>query len=119
MAQTGLKSGFERLSPRLKFSTTYQGPFKTFFRGGYLFLFAPKFSANHLSSSKTNLDGSHTQTWCKHIDEDDNYSRSSDEHSPNHVRVWGTLTNSKEFAEAWQCEAGSPMNPVHDKCEMW
>ncbi|CAB3388789.1 Hypothetical predicted protein [Cloeon dipterum] len=41
-----------------------------------------------------------------------------DVHSPGRVRVLGTLSNTKEFAEAWNCPAGSKMNPA-DKCVVW
>lgn len=42
----------------------------------------------------------------------------NDEHSPSTARVLGSLRNSPDFAEVWNCPAGSPMNPTQ-KCTMW
>lgn len=39
-------------------------------------------------------------------------------HSPGFVRVLGPLSNSKDFAQAYNCPPGSPMNPTN-KCSVW
>ncbi|KAG7188439.1 hypothetical protein KM043_008081 [Ampulex compressa] len=39
-------------------------------------------------------------------------------HSPGKFRVIGTLSNSKDFAEVYECPLGTPMNPII-KCSVW
>jgi predicted metalloendopeptidase len=42
----------------------------------------------------------------------------TDVHSPARVRIHGPIQNSPDFAKAFNCPSGSPMNPVK-KCEVW
>ncbi|XP_025083321.1 endothelin-converting enzyme homolog isoform X1 [Pomacea canaliculata] len=59
------------------------------------------------------------QVWCSSSTKEANHLQIvKDPHSPAKFRVIGTLSNSKDFAEHWNCAAGSSMNPVK-KCEVW
>jgi predicted metalloendopeptidase len=59
------------------------------------------------------------QTWCsKTTPEEERKRVVIDPHSPARFRVEGPVSNSKDFAQAFGCEQGTPMNPA-DKCEVW
>ncbi|XP_011861287.1 PREDICTED: neprilysin-like [Vollenhovia emeryi] len=45
-------------------------------------------------------------------------SAKSDEHSTGRLRVIGSVSNSQDFAEAYNCPVGSAMNP-EKKCHIW
>jgi neprilysin len=60
------------------------------------------------------------QIWCETISADELESQIEfDEHSPNNVRVIGSLQNSQEFSRAFECPVGSRMNPSDNKCKVW
>lgn len=61
----------------------------------------------------------YAQIWCGTMRPEDaiNKIRSS-VHSPGVIRVIGPLSNSKDFARAYNCPLGSPMNPLN-KCNVW
>ncbi len=59
------------------------------------------------------------QTWCTKASAE--YLRqqvTTDPHTPAMFRVLGPLSNLREFAEAFECESGTPMNPK-EKCVVW
>ncbi|XP_072019295.1 neprilysin-1-like [Amphiura filiformis] len=59
------------------------------------------------------------QIWCGlNRDEDLMYLVMVDTHPPSKYRVLGTVSNSYDFSEAFQCRPGSAMNPVK-KCTVW
>ncbi|XP_053136999.1 endothelin-converting enzyme 1 isoform X2 [Hemicordylus capensis] len=59
------------------------------------------------------------QVWCSvRTPESSHEGLVTDPHSPSRFRVIGTVSNSKEFSEHFQCRPGAPMNPLR-KCEVW
>lgn len=59
------------------------------------------------------------QSWCANIREQVAIVRlDSDSHSPDKFRVLGSLSNSEDFAAAFDCSPGSKMNP-RNKCHIW
>ncbi|XP_020278507.1 neprilysin-like isoform X2 [Pseudomyrmex gracilis] len=58
--------------------------------------------------------------WCESVNPIVNevMLASGDEHSRNRLRIIGSLSNSEDFARAYNCPIGSPMNPKK-KCNIW
>ncbi|XP_001602853.1 neprilysin-1 [Nasonia vitripennis] len=61
----------------------------------------------------------YAQIWCGSMRPEDALTKiRSSVHSPGPVRVLGPLSNSEDFARAYNCPKGSPMNPTR-KCNVW
>uniref|UniRef100_T1ISE4 M13 family peptidase n=1 Tax=Strigamia maritima TaxID=126957 RepID=T1ISE4_STRMM len=61
----------------------------------------------------------YAQIWCGSMRPEDALSKiRSSVHSPGPIRVLGPLSNSEDFAKAYDCPAASRMNPPH-KCSVW
>ena len=60
------------------------------------------------------------QLWCESIPDKDTLKSIAeyDVHSTARLRVIGSMSNSEDFAKAFKCPVGSPMNP-EDKCNIW
>jgi len=59
------------------------------------------------------------QTWCSlATPEIERVLVTVDPHSPPKFRVNGPLSNYSQFAQTFQCAAGTPMRPA-DACEVW
>lgn len=59
------------------------------------------------------------QNWCESSTKESLLQEVlGDPHSPHMFRVFGSLTNSKEFAQVFNCPLNSPMNPK-SKCTFW
>ncbi|KAK6738800.1 hypothetical protein RB195_020728 [Necator americanus] len=58
-------------------------------------------------------------SWCGHTTHDHMINLLlTDPHSPDRFRVNQVLANQPEFAAAYQCDVGTPMNPV-ERCAVW
>ncbi|KJH42925.1 peptidase family M13 [Dictyocaulus viviparus] len=61
----------------------------------------------------------YAQIWCGTMNDKEAVRKlRTSEHSPGPIRVKGPLSNSIDFATAFNCPAGSPMNPLQ-KCRVW
>ncbi|PIC47746.1 hypothetical protein B9Z55_006986 [Caenorhabditis nigoni] len=61
----------------------------------------------------------YAQIWCGTMNDKEAIRKlRTSEHSPGPIRVKGPLSNSYDFAKAYNCAPGSRMNP-HDKCRVW
>ncbi|KAF7992746.1 hypothetical protein HCN44_005090 [Aphidius gifuensis] len=61
----------------------------------------------------------YAQIWCGSMTPEDALTKiRSSVHSPGPFRVLGALSNSEDFAKAYNCSLGSKMNPTH-KCSVW
>ncbi|KIH67030.1 hypothetical protein ANCDUO_02646 [Ancylostoma duodenale] len=57
--------------------------------------------------------------WCAHVRNDQMITLLvSDNHSPSRDRVNQVLANQPEFAAAFHCNVGTPMNPT-ERCAVW
>ncbi|EDW29684.1 GL14909 [Drosophila persimilis] len=61
----------------------------------------------------------YAQIWCGSMRPEDALTKiRSSVHSPGFVRVLGPLSNSRDFARAYNCPLGCNMNP-EEKCSVW
>ncbi|XP_017870344.1 PREDICTED: neprilysin-2 isoform X2 [Drosophila arizonae] len=61
----------------------------------------------------------YAQIWCGSMRPEDALTKiRSSVHSPGFVRVLGPLSNSRDFANAYNCAVGTTMNPAK-KCSVW
>ncbi|GJN91329.1 hypothetical protein Rhopal_004350-T1 [Rhodotorula paludigena] len=62
----------------------------------------------------------YAQGWAMNISPGESQRRIAvDPHSPAKFRVIGPLSNNADFAEAFNCPVGSPMNRGQARCELW
>ncbi|XP_063385376.1 endothelin-converting enzyme 1 isoform X1 [Cydia fagiglandana] len=72
----------------------------------------PKLPGFEHMSSEQLFFLSYGNLWCGVSTKESLEDELSDEHSPQALRARGALQNSADFARAWRCRRGSPMNPA-------
>ncbi|KIH67367.1 hypothetical protein ANCDUO_02304 [Ancylostoma duodenale] len=61
----------------------------------------------------------YVQVWCESIAKAAKFQQVlTDTHSPPPYRVNQALANQPEFAAAFHCDVGTPMNPI-ERCTVW
>nr|CAH8820357.1 unnamed protein product [Trichobilharzia regenti] len=76
-------------------------------------------NTNSSSTSEKSFFYNFAQTFCeKYTAEGITEDMSNSDHVLGHYRVVGALSNSENFARAYNCPVGSPMNPS-EKCHVW
>ncbi|XP_062124491.1 neprilysin-2-like [Drosophila sulfurigaster albostrigata] len=58
------------------------------------------------------------QVWCSDYKEEHYWEELTHRHAVDKFRVIGAVSNSDDFAKAYNCPVGSPMNP-NTKCHIW
>ncbi|XP_034112815.2 neprilysin-2-like [Drosophila albomicans] len=58
------------------------------------------------------------QVWCADYKEEHYWEELTDEHTVDKYRVIGAVSNSEDFAKAYNCPVSSAMNP-NTKCRIW
>ena len=80
---------------------------------------AQQSSAHSKFSGDQALFLSFAQDWCTNVTPETLRLRvSTDPHSPQQWRVNGPVSDNPDFAKAFSCKLGTPMNPTN-RCEVW
>ncbi|KAF9343711.1 hypothetical protein BGX34_006448, partial [Mortierella sp. NVP85] len=64
----------------------------------------------------------YARAWCTQPNPKNYEEALASDHPPAKYRIIGVLQNSQDFANAFKCRSGTPMNPVkseNSKCDLW
>lgn len=60
----------------------------------------------------------YAQVWCEISNREGYHKSLLDSHAPGRFRANGVVSNSPQYAKAFGCQIGQPMNPA-EKCDLW